>query len=114
MIITRETEERFVKMLDAKQVIIIRSDKGGSRKTFDFKFIGASSSGKWDFTPLVACYSGYPYTGQNSTTRVRALDGVEVIANTLLKLSAEGIFKKSMRGYTLFEYAREHVATFYI
>ncbi len=115
MIITKETKERFVKMLEARQIIVIQFDKSRSRETYDYKFIGASSDGKWDFTPLCAELSGHP---NNSSTHVqklviRALDAAEVICDTLEGLRDENIIFSELTGHRLYEAVREKISTFY-
>ena len=116
MIITKETKERFVKMLEKNQIIMIQCNRSG-RKTYDFKFIGSDGYGKWDFTPMVAEISGYPSNKDTAIKylAVRSLDGEDVICNTLLKLHEEGLFDKfSSNGYSLYNYVRGHISTFFI
>jgi len=60
MIITKETKERFVRMLMNHEIIVIECKRNSNRRSYDYKFIGANSYGRWDFTPLVAEYSGFP------------------------------------------------------
>lgn len=117
MIITKETKERFVKMLRDRQIIIIQCDKGRNRKTYDFKIIGANSGGRWDFTPLVAETSIYPSSRGETIQKlsVRGLDGAAVVANTIFKLEIEGI--KTNFGedyYGIYQNVRELLTTFYI
>lgn len=116
MIISKETKERFVKMLNDRQIIVIQCNKSVKRNTYDFKIIGANDNGKWDFTPMVAEISDYPSNKNTTVTylSIRALDGDDVICNTLLKLGKEGLFDKFENGYALYNYVREHVTTFFI
>ncbi len=116
MIITNETKERFIKMLEDRQIIVIQVDKRRSRKTYDYKFIGSNSDGKWDFTPLCAHFSGYP---NNSSTHIqeltiRALDAADVICDVLEKLREENLFFSELSGHRLYEKVREKISTFYV
>ena len=86
MIITKETKERFVKMLEANQIICIRANKKG-RKTYDYKVIGATDNGKWDFTPMVANVSNYPNNGGCMELAIITVhDAADVIEDVLLEL----------------------------
>ena len=114
MIITKETKERFVKMLKAGQIIVIQCNKGNNRRTYDYKFIGANDSGKWDFTPLVAEYSNYPNNKGCQYLTIRSLDGVSVICSTLCELQKEGIETDFGDGYSQYEKVRDLLATFYL
>ena len=116
MIITRETKQRFLTMLDARQIIVIQCNKSTNRKTYDFKFIGANSGGKWDFTPLVAETSGYPSNRRTTVERlaVHALDAVSVVCDTLNKLQEEGLVSNLGEGYSQYQKVRDLLATFYI
>ena len=114
MIITKETKERFVEMLKAGQIIVIQCNKGNNRKTYDYKFIGANDSGKWDFTPLVAEYSGYQNNKGVQYLTIRALDGVSVICSTLCELQKDGIETDFGDGYSQYQKVRDLLSTFYL
>lgn len=116
MYITRETKERFVKMLYDRQIIVIQCNKSTNRKTYDLKFIGANSGGKWDFTPLVVETSGYPSNKRTTVERlaIYALDAASVICDTLDKLQEEGIESNLGEGYNQYQKVRDLLTTFYI
>ena len=114
MIITKETKERFVKMLKAGQIIVIQCNKSSNRKTYDYKFIGANNSGKWDFTPLAAEYSWYQNNKGVQYLTIRALDGVSVICSILCELQRDGIETDFGDGYSQYERVRDLLCTFYI
>lgn len=116
MNITKETKERFVKMLSARQIIVIQCNKGSKRKTYDFKFIGANSGGKWDFTPLVAETSGYPSNKRTTVEglAIYALDAASVVCDTLNKLQEEGLGFDLGEGYSQYQKVRDLLTTFYI
>ena len=114
MIITKETKERFVKMLKAGQIIVIQCNKSSNRKTYDYKFIGANNSGKWDFTHLVAEYSNYPNNKGCQYLAIRSLDGAAVICSTLYELKKEGIKTGLGDGYSQYEKIRDLLTTFYL
>lgn len=116
MNITKETKERFVKMLNARQIIVIQCNKSTNRKTYDLKFIGANSGGKWDFTPLVAETSGYPSNRRKTIEwlAIYALDAVSVVCDTLNKLQEEGLGSDLGEGYSQYQKVRELLTTFYI
>lgn len=119
MIITEETKKRFLKMLNDRQIIVIQCNKGSQHKTYNFKFIGANSKGKWDFTPMVVEMSRFP---SNKTTRtmeqylsVRALDAAIVICNVIEKMKEEGILNFEYTfGYELYQIVRDKISTFYV
>jgi len=114
MTITKETKERFVKMLKARQIIVIQCNKGSNRKTYDFKFIGANNSGKWDFTPLLAEYSNYSNNKGCQYLSIRSLDGAAVICSALCELKKEGMKTGLGDGYSQYEKIRDLLTTFYI
>lgn len=116
MIITRETKELFVKMLCDRQIIVIQCNKSTNRKTYDFKFIGATPDGKWDFTPLVAEMSGYPSNKRTTVERltIYALGAVSVVCDTLNKLQEEGLGPNLGKGYSQYQKVRDLLTTFYI
>lgn len=120
MIITKETKERFVKMLDKKQIIVICASII-NRKYPHFKIIGADESGRWDFTPCVS------YVADRNTIQVSGgeiaicgtLDVVGALQDALRVLHDERIesnfFKNSEDcGYSLYSYCSEHICTFYL
>ena len=117
MIITDETKQRFLRMLNERQIIVIQCDHGKSHKTYDFKFIGANSEGKWDFTPMMVEMSRYP---SNKSTNVkylsvRALDAVSVICEVIEKMKEEGILNFEYAfGYELYQIVRDKISTFYV
>lgn len=114
MLITNETKIRFARMLAKKQIIVIQCNKGNNRRTYDYKFIGANDSGKWDFTPLVAEYSCYQNNKGVQYLTIRALDGVSVICSTLCELQKEGIETDFGDGYSQYEKVRDLLTTFYL
>ena len=120
MIITKETKERFVKMLDKRQIIVIRASVI-NRKYPHFKIIGADESGRWDFTPCVS------YVADRNTIQVSGgeivicgtLDVVGVLQDALRNLHDERIesdfFKNNTDcGYSLYSYCNEHICTFHL
>lgn len=116
MIITKETKERFAKMLRDRQIIVIQSSKP-NRKTYDYKIIGANSEGKWDFTPMAAELS---YYANNSSTQIKRLairsphSSDDVITSVLEGLQKEGLFNRYKNLYQLHVFAQEHITTFFI
>ena len=116
MYITRETKERFVKMLNDRQILVIQNDKGRKYKTYNLKFIGANSDGKWDFTPMVAQLSKYQSTKEEyiQYISIRALDAVAVICNVLDELKDEGIVERKSEGFSQYEEVRDKISTFYV
>lgn len=115
MIITKETKERFVRMLKARKIIVIQCKKSSNRKTFNYKFIGANNSGKWDFTPMIAEYSNYSNSkGGCQYLSIRSLDGAAVICSTLCELKKEGIKTGLGDGYSQYEKVRDLLTTFYL
>jgi hypothetical protein len=117
MIITEETKQQFLQMLNDRQIIVIQCNKGSQYKTYNFKFIGANSEGKWDFTPMVVEMSGFP---SNKSTNihhlsVRALDATDVICNVIEKMKEEGVLNFDYTfGYELYQIVRDKITTFYI
>lgn len=116
MIIEKATKSRFIKMLEAREIIVINCDKSARRKTYDFKFIGANSYGVWDFTPLCAEISGYPYNTAATRSRlsIRSNDGIAVLYEVTEKLSEEGFYFSDKKEHDLYEVIRHLVTTFYI
>ena len=112
----KETKERFIKMLDDRQVIVIQCNKCASRKTYDYKFIGANSEGKWDFTPLVAEFSGYPSNASVTVMylAVRGLDPAAIIADTVENICEDLGKALEKSGHGLYEYCRHNITTFYL
>lgn len=96
MVITRETKERFVKMLNDRHIIVFceMNKHHDCCKNNSYKFIGVNV-GRWDFTPMVAQLSGNRTRNGNDArlVSVRGLDGASIIVNTLVALSEEGIVK---------------------
>lgn len=116
MIITKETKERFIKMLKDRQIIVIQADLGKKRKTYDLKFIGANNDDKWDFTPLVVETSGYPSNRRTTVERlaIHALDAVSVVCDTLNKLQEEYFECNLGEGYSQYQKVRDLLTIFYI
>lgn len=82
MVITRETKERFVEMLEKKEIIVV----GRKIKTnYDFKFIGVHNGMKWDFTPTVAYCTGCRTNGVYDITHmtVRSYSADYLVEQTL-------------------------------
>lgn len=114
MVITKETKERFVRMLYARQVVAIQCNKSSRNKTYNYKILGVSSDGKWDFTYTCADLSNYPVSGDVRSLSIRSLDVVAVICETLTKLKDEGIFTEEKNGYSLYQEVRDLITTFYM
>lgn len=115
MIITEETKQRFLQMLNNRQIIVIQCNKGSQHKTYNFKFIGANSEGKWDFTPMVVEMSRFPYSTSIQHLSVRALDAANVICNVIEKMKEEGILNFEYTfGYELYQIVRDKICTFYV
>ena len=120
MIITNETKERFVKMLDKRQIIVIRASVI-NRKYPHFKIIGADEFGRWDLTPCVSYITDcktIPVTG-GEIAICGTLDVVGVLQDALRKLYEERIesdfFKNNTDcGYSLYSYCSEHICTFHL
>ena len=51
---TKETYERFIKMVENGQIIVVAHRLNKRSFTQEYKIIGANSEGRWDFTPMVA------------------------------------------------------------
>lgn len=114
MIITKETKERFLQMLDAGQIICIRANKKG-RATYDYKVIGANDSGKWDFTPMAATVSNYPNNrGGMELAIMSRLSAADIIEDVLKELQKENLFRSDLTGWDLHHYANNHITTFFI
>lgn len=117
MIFTEETKQRFLQMLNDRQIIVIQCNKGSQYKTYNFKFIGANSEGKWDFTPMVVEMSRFPSNKSTSIQHlsVRALDATNVICNVIEKMKEEGILNSDYTfGYELYQIVRDNITTFYV
>lgn len=114
MVITKETKKRFVEMLLKKQVIVIRNKKEKSRY-YDYKFIGANSTGRWDFTPMVAelsdCKVNYPNDVQMMS--IHTFDGIGVVCSILECLKKEGIESFEESGDDLYFAVRDKLVFFY-
>lgn len=118
MIITTETKERFVKMLDENQIIIINA-RILDRKYPHYKIIGANNSGKWDFTPCVAHVTNcgnIPVCGGEIAIS-GTIDIHSILQDALRNLYDERIesafFKENKGcGYELYSYCREHTCMF--
>lgn len=85
MIITKETMERFVEMLQAREIIVV----GHRIKTnYDFKFIGVHNGLKWDFTPMIAYVTSCRTNGSNNITSmtVRSYSADYLVEQTLKNL----------------------------
>lgn len=54
MIISKETEDRFVQLLKESKIIVFYKRVSQSSRNFDYKFIGSDGSLRWDFTPMIA------------------------------------------------------------
>lgn len=115
MVFTKETKERFVEMLKNRQIIVIERNSGNGRATYDCKFIGVCDSLKWDFTPLVAEYSGCP-TNKNVMVRlaVRCFDPVCVVEHTLNALQEDGLQIDPLGEWPLYDEIRARLTTFFI
>lgn len=117
MNITKETKERFVSMLKERQIIVIECDKSAKNKNYNYKFIGANEYGRWDFTPLVAEFSGYPNNRNKCVMRlsVRGIDAAAIIADTLMNLENQDAIGIRIDNYhSLHEKVRNLICTFYI
>lgn len=114
--ITKETMELFVKMLKKRQIIVVQCNKYSRSKNYNVKFIGADNHGRWDFTPLVAEFSGYK---SNANTKIMFLtvftnDPVATITDTLINLRKRGIGGITKGNYALYNEVRDLVCTFYM
>ena len=115
MIIAKETKERFVKMLNNREIIVIECDRNSNRRSYDYKFIGANSNGKWDFTPLVAECSGFPYSKKPiQWLSVRGHDAASMISAVINELRNEKIDGIPAAGdsYSQYERIRTLLTTF--
>lgn len=112
MYFEKETKEQFVKMLNERHIIVIECRMPG-RKTYSYKFIGASNEGKWDFTPLVAAYSGYRSNSGMCIERIAvyANDSASVVCATLKALAGEGINVSVEEGYSQYAKVRDLLTT---
>lgn len=91
MIITRETKERFVQMLQAREIIVV----GRKIKTnYDFKFIGVHNGLKWDFTPTIAWCTGCKTNGSDSPTTmtVRSYSADYLVEQTLKYMPSDCVY----------------------
>lgn len=120
MIITKETKERFVKMLDERQIIVIHA-RYIHRRYPQYKVIGANSEGKWDFTPCIVELSNCEYIpvlgGQIAICG--ALDVVGILQEAVRKLWDERIESKFYKThedacYALYSYCRDQICTFFV
>ena len=102
-------------MLKDRQIIAIEINKSNSRRTYDYKIIGANNDGKWDFTDLIAKLSGYDYNKRlDSEHRVIfSLDGACIICDALRKLSKQGFFPEYKDGYDIYSKVRHSLTMFY-
>lgn len=116
MIIEKETKERFVRMLKNRQIIVILCNKYPRSKNYNIKFIGADAHGRWDFTPLVAEFSGYKSNAKTDIMFMAIFDDdpAAVITDTLKKLKKQGIFGIKRDDYALYKEVRDLICTFYI
>jgi len=121
MIITNETKERFVKMLDKGQIIVICASVI-NRKYPHFKIIGADESGRWDFTPCVSYITDcktIPVTG-GEIAIAGTIDIVGVLQIALENLYDERIESSFFSDrnvystYQLYRYCEEHICTFHL
>jgi len=116
MIITKETKERFLQMLEANQIIVIQSNQP-NRKTYDYKIIGANSNGKWDFTPMAAELSYYDNNRRKTIERLAIRsphNSADVIDSILESLQKEGLFRTDLSNWEMHQYSSEHIVTFFI
>ena len=117
MIITKETKERFVKMLDARQIIVIceMNKRKDCCRNNCYKFVGVDG-GRWDFTPMVAQISGHDTRNENDAqlVSVKSIDGASVIVDTLIALSEEGIIEPIISRDCEYFKVRDLLTTFYI
>lgn len=109
---TKETKERFVKMLEDRQIIVIRCSIP-NRKKFVYKIIGANNDGKWDFTPLISDYT-YPTATPVIDKTISASDGISVICEALKKLAEENICINLPEKDEMYFEVRELLTFFYI
>lgn len=92
MIITRETKERFVKMLSKKQIVVIWHRLSSRSDTRNYKFIGMQNGMKWDFTYTIIEATGCK-TNEESGFCVAARDWSSdyLVKKTLKSFKEEGI-----------------------
>ena len=121
MIITNETKERFVKMLDKGQIIVIRASVV-SRKFPHFKIIGADEFGRWDLTQCVSYITDcktIPVTGGEIAIS-GTIDIVNVLQKALEKLYDERIEssfffeRRAYSTYQIYHYCEEQICTFHL
>lgn len=114
MVIAKETKERFVKMLDERKIIVLC--EMGKSKNNNYKFIGADSYGRLDFTPMIAQISGNATRNGNDVQLVSVLSnsGASIIVDALVALSEEGIVKPIISRDDEYFRVREKISTFYI
>lgn len=116
MIIERSTKERFVKMLEERQIIVVRSKTDARRMTNRYKFIGVNSDGKWDFTPMVAELTRYRCNAKAeiSDRVIYATDSASVICDVIDNLLKDGLCKWIERGGEMYFKVRDLLTVFYM
>lgn len=66
MTITRETKDRFVKMLANCEIVVIARRLSMKSDTRDYKFIGVHNGLKWDFTWCIVDATGCKTNGKDA------------------------------------------------
>lgn len=115
--ITNETKERFVKMLKNREIIVINCKKNPRRLTRDFKFIGANSYGKWDFTSMIEDFTNGRYSYRSNgweSLAIRATDAAAIVCEVLDALKNENIESGFGNGHERYEKVRDLLTTFYL
>ena len=115
--VTKETKERFVKMLKNHEIIVINCKKNSRRLTRDFKFVGANSYGKWDFNPMIEhlTHGRYSYRSNGwDSLAIRATDAAAIVCEVLDALKNENIESGLGDGYSQYEKVRDLLTTFYL
>lgn len=82
--ITKETMERFVKMLKANEIVVVARR---IKVNYEMKVIGVHNGLKWDFTPMVAYVTSCRTNGADITHKaVRDISPESIIWRTLKSL----------------------------
>lgn len=112
MFITEQTMQRFLQMLNDRQIIVIQHKAHQGRYTF--KFIGANDSGKWDFTPMIAYTADIEFNGEMSLENLSivGIDAADIIKRSLLHMSEGNPLTLEKSGHDLYEWVRDLITTF--
>ena len=90
MIITKQTMERFVRMLESNEIVVVARR---IKVNYEMKVIGVHIGMKWDFTPMVAYVTACRTNGADIThMAVRDVSPQSIIWRTLKELPSFEIF----------------------